>query len=151
MKKIFLILFVLLCGLIFYQIILGKNGIIEGERIKNERKILLVYKQLLEQDLAEHQTYIKGLKTNEDEYRRLAHDMGFFEEQTGIIKYKVKEKTISKDDFVNTEADIRFKHYLEENQNDSSIRQIRMFVSILFYLFFGFFVILIIFSGQKME
>ena len=42
----------------FYQIILSQNGIIEGYRVAEEKKLLLQYKGLLEKEKTELDDYI---------------------------------------------------------------------------------------------
>ena len=148
MKKILLLVFILFCGLIFYQNILGKNGLIAGYQIRREKKVLLRYKELLKQQIEEQDRYIDYLKSNEEAYLELANELGFFHEPVDLIKVK-KNQTGQKTGAA--DADHYLKKYIEENMNVKMVNQLRIAVSILFYLFFGFFVILIIFSGQKDE
>ncbi|MCG8569272.1 MAG: hypothetical protein MJB14_03955 [Spirochaetes bacterium] len=148
MKKILLLIFILFCSLIFYQVILGKNGIIAGFQAQQERKILLKYKALLQKKSDEFGNYIQYLKEDENAYLELAREMGFFEEKVELIRFK---NLTQQTDFDEDKIEVFFKNYIKKNLEEEKIKKIRLYVSILFYLFFGFFVILILLSGQKDE
>lgn len=146
MKKALIIIFILFNGIIFYQMLLGKNGFLASYQTENERKILQEYINTLEKRKVENNNYIKYLSRNREAYRELANDMGFFKDKTKLIRFKNGQATNIFDDSL---LDEEFKRRLKENEEDSKVRQIRIAVSVLFYLFFGFFIILIIFSGQN--
>ena len=66
MKKFFLLVFVTFCSLIFYQIVLGKNGVIEGYRIQKEKEKLQIYIQELKSLIDENKETINYLKNDPD-------------------------------------------------------------------------------------
>lgn len=146
MKKILIIIFILFNGIIFYQMLLGKNGFLASYQTENERRIILKYIETLEKRKIENNNYIKYLTNDREAYRELANDMGFFKDETKLIRFKNGQATNIFDDSI---LDEQFKEDLKRNREDNQVRQIRIAVSVLFYLFFGFFIILIIFSGQS--
>lgn len=146
MKKALIIIFILFNGIIFYQMLLGKNGFLASYQTEKERKILQEYINTLEKRKVENNNYIRYLSRNLEAYRELANDMGFFKDETKLIRFENGQATNIFDDSL---LDEEFKEKLKENDEDSQVRRIRVAVSVLFYLFFGFFIILIIFSGQS--
>ena len=153
MKKIFLILFVGFICFIFYQMILGENGIIEGYRAKKNRERLLYYKNLLEKQSMEQANFIKYLKTNPKAYKDLAEKYGFFEEEFNFLKIvDVTKLNSKKSNFKTEEAMINLLiEFDKKNKVDEDIKNIKTILTICFFIFFGFFIILIILVGQKNE
>jgi len=154
MKKILLLIFVGFCCFIFYQMILGENGLIEGFRIKSEKERLLFYKSLLEKQKVSQNEYIKFLETSPKAYKQLAQQLGFYEKEVEIIKILKNSKDNTNDSYITlpeTSLNIEktIKEYETNNSKDVQIKDLRLLVSIIFYLFFGFFVIIIVLGGKK--
>lgn len=157
MKKIFLLVYVTFCSLIFYQIILGKNGVIEGYRIEKEKERNILYYSLLKNQSAINTEYIEFLKNNPDALRTLAENLGFFQDDD--IKFikvldEVKNNNININDnpFINEEHFNNLKRKIFDNSEfEKKIIKIRTWLSIFFYIFFGFFIFLIIFGVKKNE
>ena len=143
MKKIFLLIFVTFCSLIFYQIILGKNGIIEGYRVSKDKEKIILKKIALMKEIDDLKSYIKYLKTDPSAFKNLANELGYFNEEVKLIKVldEIKDKNINFNDLKfnvqNGNVDTAF--------NDE-IKKIRLWSSIFFYVFFGLFILLIIFG-----
>ena len=144
-------------SLIFYQIILGKNGVIEGYRIEKEKERNILYYSLLKNQSAINTEYIEFLKNNPDALRTLAENLGFFQDDD--IKFikvldEVKNNNININDnpFINEEHFNNLKRKIFDNSEfEKKIIKIRTWLSIFFYIFFGFFIFLIIFGVKKIE
>lgn len=153
MKKIFLLIFVTFSGIIFYQIILGKNGLIEGYRIKKERENLLKIKEILEKRSEELDEYIKKLKEDPNALLEKAEELGFFSDDVQL--FKVIEDTKLKDDDIINNRYYKINDFINEiekgNKIDKKIKKIRVILEISFFLFFGFFILLVIFGIQNKD
>ncbi|OHD13333.1 MAG: hypothetical protein A2086_02965 [Spirochaetes bacterium GWD1_27_9] len=155
MKKILLIIFIAISSFIAYQIILGDNGIIENITIQKEKEKLLFYKSLLLKQKEEQANYIKYLKNNPKAYKELAAKLGFTEDEENTQIVKIIDA--SSDSLVlnenNFKTDEKINKLLAEYQNKNNINQqvsaIRIIVSVIFYIFFGFFLVLVILGGTK--
>ena len=157
MKKIFLLVYVTFCSLIFYQIILGKNGVIEGYRIKTEKEKNILYFNLLKKQNLTNNEYIEFFKKNPDALKSLAESLGFFNNDE-IKLIKVLNETqddnlnIYNNQFINEEHFNNLKKkLLDNNESEKKISKLRTWLSIFFYIFFGFFIFLIIFGVKKIE
>ena len=155
MKKIFLLIFITFCSLIFYQIILGRNGLIEGYRIQKEKEQLIYYKSLLQKQNKELKKYIKELKNNPNALKSFAEQLGYFEDDVQFIKIidELEKKNLTIPDYPEKNISInKLWEKIEENNNlDNKIKKIRIWLSVFFYLFFGFFIVLIIFGVKKKD
>lgn len=151
MKKIFLLIFVLFCMLIFYQMILGTNGLIEGYKTKKEKERLLYYKILLEKHRDDLISYIQYLKTDTKAMNELANRMGFFKEPVNLIKIIDKKR----EEYSTIEDHKIVDKILEEIEKDDAIEKrvktIKTWTTLIFFIFFAGFIILIIFSGVRDE
>ena len=151
MKKIFLLIFVLFCMLIFYQMILGTNGLIEGYKVRKEKERRIYYKILLEKHRDELITYIQYLKTDNDAMNELANKMGFFKENIKLIKIIDKNK----EEYSTLEnhriVDKILRDLEKDDTLEKNIKTIRTWATLIFFIFFAGFIILIIFSGVKDE
>lgn len=157
MKKIFLLIFVTFCSLILYQIILGKNGIIEGYRIKKSiERNMLIY-TFLKNKSENYKEYIKFLKTNPDALRSFAEELGFFDdEELKLIKIidemEHEDVATESSQFIDDEYLNNLKEkILNNNEYEKKIGIIRTWLSIFYYIFFGFFIFLIIFGIKRSE
>jgi hypothetical protein len=156
MKKVLLLIFIGFCSFIFYQMVLGENGLIEGFRIKQEKERLLFYRSLLEKQKTEQANYIKYLQTNPKAYKELAEQLGFFNDDVELIKIinKVKENSmdINHTEFEKSQKIEKLvKNFELSNSSEKQIKDVRLVVSILFYIFFGFFAVMIFMGGQRNE
>lgn len=154
MKRFFLLIFVTFCALIFYQIVLGKNGVIEGYRIQKEKERLIYYKLLLKEKGKDLDEYIDFLKNDPDALRTFAEQLGFFNDQVKIIKVLDEidnNKIIFKEIDENIDTTKLLKDVEKKYDLEIKIRKLRMWLSVIFYLFFGFFIVLIIFGVQKKD
>jgi len=146
MKKILFIFYFIICSFIFYSIILGKNGLLEGYKIKRESEIVKNYLNLLKEEKEKLEDYLIRIKTDPYIYESLANDMGFFKEDSiKLIKFKGRKKLGTN----LIESDIYYDRYIENNISEIKILQLKKYIVILFYLFFASFIILIIFSGKE--
>lgn len=155
MKKILFLVFVALCGVIFYQIILGQNGLIEGYRVDKEKEALYQYKLALQKEKKELQDYIYQLKNNPETALALANKLGYFvnpelnlikiiDEIDGAIKISDGQKRREK-------IEKLWNEIKSGSQIEKKISNLKNWTRIVFFAFFGMFVLLIIFSGQKNE
>ena len=155
MKKILLLVFVVFCGVIFYQIILGQNGLIEGYRVEREKEALFQYKLLLEKERTELGDYIEYLKNNPEAMLYLANKLGYFSaENLNLIKIIEEVEDTSKLSDIQKrrlETERLWKEIKEKSDIDKNVKKIRNWSIILFFIFFGLFVMLIVFSGGKIE
>jgi len=155
MKKILFLVFVALCGVIFYQIILGQNGLIEGYRVDKEKEALYQYKLALQKEKKELQDYIYQLKNNPETLLALANKLGYFvNPELNLIKIideidgvaKISDGQKRREEIEKIWNDIK-----KGSQIEKKISNIKNWTRIIFFAFFGMFVLLIIFSGQKSE
>lgn len=153
MKKFFLIIFVVFCSVIFYQIVLGKNGLIEHYRIQKLKVELLNYLDELKEIEHEQKDYINYLKNDPSALHELAKDLGYFK-NNDVRLVKVIDKT--KNAGLSADADAKKRLELMDVDEinidtiiDKKINTMRMWLKLFFYLFFGFFVVLIIVGGKK--
>ncbi|MBP7553873.1 MAG: septum formation initiator family protein [Spirochaetes bacterium] len=155
MKKILFLVFVALCGVIFYQIILGQNGLIEGYRVDKEKEALYQYKLALQKEKKELQDYIYQLKNNPETALALANKLGYFvnpelnlikiiDEIDGAVKISDGQKR-------REEIEKLWNEIKSGSQIEKKISNLKNWTRIVFFAFFGMFVLLIIFSGQKNE
>jgi hypothetical protein len=146
MKKIFLLIFITFCSLIFYQIILGKNGIIEGYRIQKEKEILIAKKLSMIKEIENLNEDINYLKNDPKALKSLAEKLGFYEDDVKLVK--ILDNIKKDENFVNEQNN---NNSIVKNsyQNDDKIKKIRLWISIFFYIFFGLFIFLIIFGIQN--
>ncbi len=158
MKKIFLLVYVTFCSLIFYQIILGKNGVIEGYRVQKEKERNVLFFNLLKNQTKSYSEYINYLKTDPDALKLIAENLGFFSlDDVKLIRVidESDDKNINLYDsnqFVNEEYLNNLKEKIfNNNEHDIKIHKIRTWLSVFFYIFFGFFIFLIIFGVKKSE
>ena len=153
MKKIFLLTFITFCSLIFYQIVLGKNGVIEGHITNKEKEKAISYILFLKKEINKNNNYIEYLKKDPDALKSFAEDLGYFQDDnTKLIKI-IEE--VEKDKPNNTEYSKRLDKPIEEIIRDENfekkITRIRFWLTIFFYAFFGFFIFLILFGVKKSE
>lgn len=147
MKKILVLLFILFCAVIFHQIILGKNGLIEGYKIRQEKSVRSKYLFLLRNEKSKLESYIDHLKNDTDIYEELANELGFFSEDVRMIKFY---NTGGIRDILSVNnADIYYERYLKDDTDYQRIEIISILISIVFYLFFLFFVILLFLTGKR--
>jgi hypothetical protein len=154
MKKFFLLIFITFCGLIFYQIVLGKNGLIEGYRVQKDKERLVRYKLLLQKKNKDLEDQIKYLKNDPDALRSFAAELGFFDGEVKLVKILDDIEKSGKLD-IDVKEGIDIDKLINENEKstaiDLQIKKLRMWISVIFYLFFGFFIVLIIFGVQKKD
>lgn len=158
MKKIFLLVYVTFCSLIFYQIILGKNGVIEGYRIQKEKERNILFLNLLKSQTNSNSEYINYLKTDPDALRLFAESLGFFS-RDDVKLIRVIDQSDDKNMNLNNSNQFVNEEYLNNlkdkifnnNELDIKINKIRTWLSVFFYIFFGFFIFLIIFGVKKSE
>ncbi len=155
MKKILFLVFVALCGVIFYQIILGQNGLIEGYRVDKEKEALFQYKLVLQKEKKELQDYIFQLKNNPETALALANKLGYFvNPELNLIKIideidgaaKISDGQKRKEEIERVWNEIK-----SGSQIEKKISNIKNGARLVFFAFYGLFVLLIIFSGQKNE
>ncbi len=152
MKKIILILFISFSALIIYQIVLGKNGIIEGYKIKIEKEKLINLKNLLLNRDNELNEYIKYLKSNPDALSYFAHKLGFYDNEAVLIKVidEVENQDTVSDNYLARKISLvkLIEGIKKDNSKEVKLERIQIGLQIFFYLFFGFFIVLIIIGGQ---
>ncbi len=152
MKRIFILIFIALSFVIFYQMVLSQNGIIEGYRVREEKKVLLEYKSLLEKEKSELDDYIDYIKNNPEAKVYLANKLGyFFSKNLNLVK--IKQGQYEKVDDTSKLSDIQ-KRNLQTNQLweeiqarsvlDKTVKRIRSWTIVGFILVFGFFTVVTI-------
>ncbi len=156
MKKAFLLIFVALTGLIFYQIILGKNGILEAYNVRKQKEKLLLFKLILQKRNDELDSYLKFLNRDPDALLANANDLGFFKDEKKLIKvYNEKEadNSIAANSYLHEKLTLNELFNLIKNgsRNDKNIKILRSWLEVFFYLFFGFFIFLILFGVSKKD
>jgi hypothetical protein len=156
MKKILLLIFIAFCSLIFYQIVLGRNGLLEGYRISMEKQRLLYYRSLLIQEQKELANYIKYLKENRQALPYLAARIGYFQREANFIRISIPDEIEEFKPSLSQiiDEDKLFKYLQQEDKElaaiEKRIKNLKLILSVIFYLFFGFFGILILFGiGQS--
>ena len=152
MKRIFMLIFIALCCVIFYQIILSQNGIIEGYRVAEEKKLLLQYKALLEKEKIELNDYIDYIRNNPEAKVYLANKLGyFFSKDLNLVKINRGSSDTSKFSDIqkrNLETEMLWNDLQKHSQTDKTIRRIRSWTIILFVLIFGFFAVITILGSN---
>lgn len=152
MKRIFMLIFIALCCVIFYQIILSQNGIIEGYRVAEEKKLLLQYKGLLEKEKSELNDYIDYIRNNPEAKVYLANKLGyFFSKDLNLVKINRDSNDTSKFSDIqkrNLETEMLWNDIRRHSQTDKHIRQLRSWTIILFVLVFGFFAVITILGSN---
>ncbi len=137
--------------LIFYQMILGTNGLIEGYKTKKEKERIINYKLLLEKYRDDLINYIHYLKTDKESMNELANRMGFFKDEVQLIKIIDKNS----EEYINIEDHRIVDKILEKIEEDDGIEKefkiIRTWATLIFFIFFASFIMLIIFTGIKDE
>jgi hypothetical protein len=146
MKRIFMLVFIALSCWPFYQIILSQNGIIEGYRVAEEKKLLLQYKGLLEKEKTELNDYIDYIRNNPEAKVYLANKLGyFFSKDLNLVKINRDSNDTSKFSDIqkrNLETEMLWNDLQKHSQTDKTIRRIRSWTIILFVLVFGFFAVI---------
>lgn len=146
MKRIFMLVFIALSCWPFYQIILSQNGIIEGYRVAEEKKLLLQYKGLLEKEKTELNDYIDYIRNNPEAKVYLANKLGyFFSKDLNLVKINRDSNDTSKFSDIqkrNLETEMLWNDIRRHSQTDKTIRRIRSWTIILFVLVFGFFAVI---------
>ena len=125
--------------------------------MEKEKERNILYYSLLKNQSAINTEYIEFLKNNPDALRTLAENLGFFQDDD--IKFikvldEVKNNNININDnpFINEEHFNNLKRKIFDNSEfEKKIIKIRTWLSIFFYIFFGFFIFLIIFGVKKNE
>jgi hypothetical protein len=155
MKKILLFIFISLSAFIFYQIILGENGLVEGYRVRKEKERLVYYTSLLTREKAELGHYIDYLKTDPDALRSIAEKLGFFNDEKNFIKVieNARDSTndlLFPDDMESARKVNRIINEFEStNPLTERINSIRSTIMICFVSIFALFLIIIILGGKK--
>jgi len=131
--------------------ILGTNGLIEGYKVKKGKERIIKHKLLLEKYRDDLINYINYLKTNKEGMENLANKMGFFKDEVQLIKIIDKNS----EEYINIEDHRILDKILEKIEEDDTIEKefkiIRTWATLIFFVFFASFIILIIFTGIKDE
>jgi hypothetical protein len=155
MDKIFLFIFISLSTFIFYQIILGENGLVEGYKASKEKERLAYYNILLTREKNDLDKYIKYLKTNPDAYKAIAEKLGFFSDEKSFIKIIENAKDNSGDILFSDDMESTRKingiinEFESNNALTEKINSIRSIIMICFVSLFALFIIIIILGGKK--
>ncbi len=160
MKKILLVFVMIFSGMITYQLILGSNGLFESMRVKKEREYLDKLIILRESEKSDIESLIQGLSKNDEIYTYLASIYGYYPANQSVLRviheYDDSTKdTISFDAFFSGIA-TKYRgvsNQLEEEYYGYEIKlaRLRNIISIVFFIFFGFFIILAIFGTNKFK
>ncbi|MBN2544898.1 MAG: hypothetical protein JXB50_03810 [Spirochaetes bacterium] len=151
MKKFFLFIFTLFSGLIFFQLILSKNGLIEGIRTQKEKQMALYYKSLLERQRDELSDYIKYLKDHPNALNDFAEKLGFYKDDYKFIKIIDEIDLYAKNENSLDEVNKIFNEYKKKNNYNEKIDRIKFYLNLFFFLFFGFFIFIVIFGIKKKD
>lgn len=147
MKKFFLIVFTLFVAMIFYQLILSKNGIIEGYRIEEEKKAYQYYKNILTQERDRLKEYIQFIKNDKDSLLYFANKLGFYKEDHVKVVKILDDIEKNSSDNINLELlQKNFDNMLKENSQNKFLDRIKLITTILFFIFFGFFIFISVFG-----
>lgn len=155
MNRIFLFIFISLSTFIFYQIILGENGLVEGYRVTKEKERLAYYNMLLTREKNDLDSYIKYLKTNPEAYKNIAEKLGFFNDEKNFIKIIENAKDASGDLTLSDDMESlkKVNRIINDFENNNSlakrIESIRSVIMICFVSVFALFVLIIILGGKK--
>jgi len=151
MKKFFLLVFTLFSGLIFFQLILSKNGLIEGFRTQKDKEMALYYKSLLEKERNELADYIEYLKNNPNALNDFAEKLGFYKENFKFIKIIDEIDLYAKNESNIDEVNKIFNEYKNNNNYNEKIDRIKFYLNLFFTLFFGLFIFIVIFGIKKKD
>lgn len=148
MKKLLMLFYILILSMILYQLILGKNGIIEGYRLKKEDEALNRYTEYLMKETEKLKLYRDYLRKSDSAKKDLANNMGLFDDDITLYRIMLK-----KEDSINNlaESDSYLKEFVDTNIEAEKIDSIRVKINILFYIIISFFSILIVFGGYKKD
>lgn len=149
MKKIFLLLFVIFTSFIFYQIVLGENGVIEGYKVKKHKERLIYHKSLLEIEKKAQDKQIAYIKNNPRYYEELSENYSFFQKEQRLIKLKNNTTDNSISNSITNNIDTLMNQYDNNNMIDKKVQNMKTMITIVFFLFFSFFIILIILVGEN--
>lgn len=149
MKKFFLIVFTLFTAFIFYQLILSKNGLIEEYRTAEEKKHYLYYKNILLQEKERLFNYINFLKNDKNALLFMANKMGFTKDSdNGFIRIIDEMEKYSKNELSIEYIEDNIENIIRNNSFNVKLNRIKLIITILFFIFFGTFIFLLIFSGE---
>jgi len=151
MNRFFLLIFIIFSGLIFYQGILSKNGIIEKFAIEREKEKLNLIIILLQFEVNENNRYLDDLKNNPEALKSLANELGFFNDDVKLLKIieDYKKPDVNAGIISDKDKEMIIKKIKENNENDIKLNKIRMWIKLIFYFVFAFFIILTLFSARK--
>ncbi len=159
MKKVALLIFILFSSFMLYQIILGRNGIIEKYELKNQEGKLVLFKELLNNKKKENQDYIDYLlKDNSDAYKTLAEELGFLKNDSKLIRVvHDKDDDLSADIYLasreskKTKNDLMLENFESTYKETSFLMEIKTVITMVFFIVIAFFVIVTILSGEENE
>ncbi len=156
MKKAFLLIFITFTGLIFYQIILGKNGIIESYRIKRQKEKLLFFKSVLIKRNNELSNYLKYLQNNKNSLEDKANNLGFFLNEKKLLRIYTEDESNQmpiRNSYLYEKLTLNklFEEIKNVSGDNNKIDVLRSWIEVIFYIFFGFFMFLIIFGTHKTD
>jgi len=146
MKKFFMSLYIFILAFILYQLILGKNGLLEGYRLTKEAQALDRYISYLKIDNAKLKDNVDFLRKNPGDREELANKMGFFKEPVTLYRI-IKED--DKPVFNISQSDSYLSDFVEANIKIETINKIRIYINIGFYSIVSLFILLIVFGGSK--
>jgi hypothetical protein len=155
-KKAFLLIFITFTGLIFYQIILGKNGIIESYRIKRQKEKLLFFKSVLIKRNNELSNYLKYLQNNKNSLEDKANNLGFFLNEKKLLRIYTEDESNQmpiRNSYLYEKLTLNklFEEIKNVSGDNNKIDVLRSWIEVIFYIFFGFFMFLIIFGTHKTD
>ena len=158
MKKIVLLIFILFCSFMLYQIILGGNGIIEKYELKNRREKLLILNELLNNKEKENKEYINYLLNNSTAYKSFAEELGFLKNDTKLIRIIRETKNdLSNDIYLanketkKTRNDLMLENFEVIYREPSFLMELKTVITMIFFIAIAFFVIITILSSEEEE
>lgn len=146
MKKILMSFYIIILAVVFYQLLLGKNGLIEGYRLTKELNALDIYINYLKNENTRLREEVNSLKRNPANREELANKMGYFSQPVEIYRI-IKDP---KEPVLNiSQSDHYLMAFVEANIEKEDIDKIKIYIHIAFYMIISIFILLIVFGGQK--
>jgi len=131
-----------------YQIILGRNGIIEKYELKDKQKKLIILKELLNNKESENQEYIDSLVKDKDAYKSFAEELGFLKNDTKLIRIiHENNDNLSSDiylaskDSKKTKNDSMLEDFETIYKKPSFLMEMKTVISMIFFILIAFFII----------
>lgn len=152
MKKLLFLTFVVILSFIFYQLVLGNNGLIEGYKLRKEYSALNNYIEYLKSEkisLEKYAEYLKENNSQNDAKEELANHLGFFRDPQKIL-FRIR-KDLNNLSLNIGESNTYLKEYVKVTSEVEKINTIKKIISGIFYIIISIFILLIVFGVDNDE